>query len=99
MKLPRHGGLPAERHMPSTVSVVQGNHHRRGEGLHWSDRANLQAVLLYAPAFQEGQQIPSQHVRAEARLGHERSTKRLKHPVECAAEIQRLPKHYHGQRV
>ena len=45
MYLPRQIGLPAERNMPSTVSGVQGNHHddERGEGLHWSDRANLQA--------------------------------------------------------
>ena len=39
--------LSAERHMPSTVSGVQGNHHddERGKGLHWSDRANLQVAL------------------------------------------------------
>ena len=59
--------------MTSTVSGVQGNHHdERGEGLHWSDRANLQAALKCAPAFDEGQQILSQHATVEARLGPER---------------------------
>ena len=57
---------------------VQSNHHddERREGLHWSDRANLQAALKCPPAFDEGQQIPSQHVTVEARLGPERWTHR-----------------------